>query len=497
MKNYDVLLIHPPPKIKPDYGKSSGFARSSFIFFPMGLLSIADYLEREGLSVRIINYPLEQYFNRNFSLENFLKNINFKVCGIDLHWILHISGAIETSKIIKKINPNAKVIFGGFTASYYHKEILEYYKSIDGVIKGEGEVPLSEYAKKVLKNDSLESVQNLSYRDSNRHIKTNPITYVAKSLDDLNFSNVSLMNNAQKYFEKSQKIMGIGFNVPIGRGCPFNCPCCGGGQRAQILLNGRKNVTLRNPEKVIEDLHRVLDKFKVSSIFFGHGTYPSCLKYWKKLFELIQKEKFDIGGDIEIWRLPFPKELWSIFEKTFNRRYTSVSISPRTTSEKVQQKVAKICDPTFKFPKVQIEQLIKNANLFQNTLRIWLTIGYPFQTRKDVLKDFMFAGKLLLKYTGSRHNPISIMSEPYYISPGSPAHLKPKDFKIKIKYNSFPEILHVFKKTKITMANRVINYNSKDFSSASIKVLNNVFFLSAAPLFLTCRSSNPKKNPKK
>jgi len=116
---------------------------------------------------------------------------------------------------------------------------------------------------------------------------------------------------------------------------------------------------------------------------------------------MIRREKFDISGDLEIWRLPFPKEMWELFYKTFTRRHSSISISPRTMSTKVHNKIAKICDPTFQFPKNQIQDLIKNANLFRINLRIWLTIGYPFQTRRDVLKDYLFTIKCLLKYGSS------------------------------------------------------------------------------------------------
>ena len=177
------------------------------------------------------------------------------------------------------------------------------------------------------KNQSLDSVPNLSYRDSSKQIKVNSLTYTAKTLDNLNFTNVSLLKNAKQYFECSRQMMGIEFNLPIGRGCPFNCPYCGGGQRAQEYISGRKEVVLRSPEKVVEDISNILNKFKISSVFFGHGTYPANLKYWKKLFGLIQKEKLDISGDLEIWRLPFPKEMWKVFYKTFSRRYSSISIS--------------------------------------------------------------------------------------------------------------------------------------------------------------------------
>ncbi len=496
MKSYDVIFIHPPRTLKTVHGKNTKFKRGEFIFIPMGVFAIADFLEKEGFGVKIINYPLERYLNHNWSLTDFLKKINYDVCGIDLHWIHNAHGAIKVARIVKDVNPNAKVVLGGFSASYYHSQILKNYKVIDGIIRGEGEIPLLKYVQKINQNQPLDSIPNLSYQDSSRHIKINSLSYTAKTLDDLNFTNVSLLKNAKQYFEQSRKIMGISYNLPIGRGCPFNCPFCGGGQRAQQNLAGRNKVILRSPEKVIEDISHIINKYKVTSIFFGHGTYPASLKYWKRLFGLIQKEKFDISGDLEIWRLPLPKEMWKIFYKTFTHKHSSISISPRTLSTKVHLKIAQICDPTFKFPKNQINDLIKNANLFQRALRIWLTIGFPFQTRLDVIRDFNFAIKCLFKYGKSNFKPITIMSEPYHIFPGSPAHESPETFGINLKYNSFLEVAEAFKKTKISFFYNVINYDKKHFSRTSIINANKLLFLSTAPMFLTTGSKQPKTRDK-
>ncbi|MFW9780739.1 MAG: cobalamin-dependent protein [Candidatus Heimdallarchaeota archaeon] len=490
MKHYDLIFIHPPRLLKPDYGRVVKFIRGAFIFIPMGVFAIGDKLKKEGFGVKIINYPLEQYLEKNWNLKTYLKSIDFDVCAIDLHWIHHSHGAIEVSKIVKNINPNAKIVLGGFSASYYHREILEYYPSIDGIVRGEGEIPLLKYVENINHN-SFDSVPNLSYRDSSKHIKKNPLSYVAKDLDDLEFTNVSLLKNAKKYLECSRKLMGISFNLPIGRGCPFNCPLCGGGQRAQQSYMGRESVILRSPEKIVNDIHKISSKYKIPSVFFGHGSYQSNLKYWKRLFGLIQKESFDLGGDLEIWRLPFPKEMWKIFYKTFIRRYSSISISPRTISPKVHQKVAKVCDPTFRFPENQINDLIKNANLFRMILRIWLTIGYPFQTRLDFVNDFKFAMKCLFKYGKSTAKPITIMNEPYFAFPGSPAFQFPEKFGIHFRYHSFPEIVYAFKQAKISSLNNVINYNTKYFSGMDIHRLNRLFFLSTAPMFLTTGSKKP------
>ncbi|MFX0031808.1 MAG: cobalamin-dependent protein [Promethearchaeota archaeon] len=490
MKSYDVIFIHPPRALKPNYGRIVKFVRGAFIFIPMGVFAIADKLEKEGFEVKIINYALEQYLDKNWDLKSYIKRINFDVCAIDLHWIHHSHGAIEIAKIVKDVNPNAKVVLGGFSASYYHSQILKHYNFIDAVIRGEGEIPLLKYVQS-LKNKTLDSVPNLTYRDSSNHIILNSVSYVAKKLDDLDFTNVTLLKSAKQYFECSRRLMGISFNLPVGRGCPFNCPLCAGGQRAQQNITGRRSVLLRTPEKVVNDIHNIISKYKIPSIFFGHGSYQNSLKYWKKLFILIQKENFDIGGDLEIWRLPFPKEMWKLFHKTFNKRWSSISISPRTISEKVHRKVVEVCDPTFRFPKNQINDLIKNANIFRTLLRIWLTIGYPFQTRLDLVKDFNFAMKCLFKYGKSNASPITIMNEPYYAFPGSPAAEDPEKFGIKIKYKSFPEVVQAFKQAKVSSLNNVINFDTKSFSGLDIHYLNRLFFVSTAPMFLTTGPKNP------
>jgi hypothetical protein len=496
LKTYDIILIHPPRTIKPEYGKNARFVRTSFIFIPMGVFAIADYLERNGFGVQIINYPLEQYLDRGWSLSDYLRTINFDVCGIDLHWLHNAHGATEVAKIVKNVNPNAKVVFGGFSATYYHDQILKYYYAIDGVIRGDAEIPLLKYVQNLKDTPSFDSIPNLSYRDSSKHIKVNPLSYTAKTLDDLNFTNLSLLKNAQHYFECSRRMMGISFNLPIGRGCPFNCPFCGGGQRAQKRSAGRTKVILRDPEKIVDDIKNIIDNYKIPSIFFGHGTYPASLKYWKKLLRIIRNEDFDIGGDLEIWRLPFPKEMWREFHKTFHRRYSSISISPRTMSATVQQKIANICDPTFSFPKNQINDLIRNANLFQRTLRIWLTIGFPFQTRLDAQRDFNFALKCMFKYGKSKFKPITLMSETYHIFPGSPVFESPETFRIKLKYNSFLEVTDFFRRSKMSFFYNAINYDTKAFSGASIKNANMLLFLSTALTSITTGSKLPERREK-
>jgi hypothetical protein len=459
----------------------------------MGMLAIADFCEREGLSTQIINVPMEQCFDPTWSLENFLRGIDFKICGIDLHWSLHSNGAMEVAKIVKKVNPNAKVILGGFTATYYYDEILKYYNAVDGVIRGEGEVPFLNYAQNVIRDRSVEAVPNLSYRASNQQIKINPVSYVAKTLDDLDFTNISLMHHGKEYLEQSRHIMAMPFNLAIARGCPYQCPLCGGGRESQLLLNKRQKVLFRSPERVIEDLSKIFDNYNPDGVYFGHGTYPSNLPYWKTLFKLIRKEKFDMCADLEIWRCPFPKEMWYEFYKTFRRKNSSISICPRTLSTRVQQKVAQVCDPTFQFPPNQIKDLIKNANLFRMVLRIWLTIGFPFQTLSDLIYDYLYTIKLSFQHGSSHFRPITIMTDMVYVSPASPAFEHPERYDLKLTFKTFRQAVDLYRRTKFSIGgwNTVTNYRTNQFSSPAIRMWNLLFLITEIPMFLSSFPRDP------
>ncbi|MHA1231604.1 MAG: hypothetical protein ACTSPQ_13240, partial [Candidatus Helarchaeota archaeon] len=80
MKYFDIIFIHPPRNF--EYFNRNIKVRSSYFMMPMGLFGLADLLDRNGFSVKIINYTLEKIIDENFSLLKHLKNLNFKIIGV-------------------------------------------------------------------------------------------------------------------------------------------------------------------------------------------------------------------------------------------------------------------------------------------------------------------------------------------------------------------------------------------------------------------------------
>ena len=99
MSQIDLLLLHPPSvydfrQMSIMYGPVSDLIPSSPVFemYPLGFLTIANYLESRGLKVRIVNLALRMMNDAYFDVPEFLSKVNPKAIGIDFHWLPHAHG---------------------------------------------------------------------------------------------------------------------------------------------------------------------------------------------------------------------------------------------------------------------------------------------------------------------------------------------------------------------------------------------------------------------
>ena len=125
MPQTDLILLHPPSiydfrQKTILYGPISDLIPPSPIFemYPIGFTSIAEYLERAGYRVRIINLAVRMLSSPKIDAEKLIKSLSSPVFGIDLHWLLHAHGAIEIARIVKRHHPGARLVLGGLSASY-------------------------------------------------------------------------------------------------------------------------------------------------------------------------------------------------------------------------------------------------------------------------------------------------------------------------------------------------------------------------------------------
>ncbi len=147
MPQADFILLHPPSvydfrRKAILYGPVSDLIPSSPVFemYPLGFLTITNYLEERDITVRVINLALRMMNDRRFDVTKFISRLRPKAFGIDLHWLPHAHGALEIATIVKSSHPEIPVICGGLSASYFHEELIDY-PQIDFVIRGDAVEP--------------------------------------------------------------------------------------------------------------------------------------------------------------------------------------------------------------------------------------------------------------------------------------------------------------------------------------------------------------------
>jgi radical SAM superfamily enzyme YgiQ (UPF0313 family) len=153
--------------------------------YPIGMVSIGAYLERNGIHTRIINIANRMLKDRKFNAEDFISKLSAKAFGIDLHWLPHAHGSLELASIVKKYHPSTPLIMGGLSSTYFHKELIAY-PHVDFIVRGDStETPMLQLMKSITSGKAFDVIPNLSWKDKSGVAHHNPLSFVPESLDVL------------------------------------------------------------------------------------------------------------------------------------------------------------------------------------------------------------------------------------------------------------------------------------------------------------------------
>jgi radical SAM superfamily enzyme YgiQ (UPF0313 family) len=453
----------------------TGVDQLAYLVLPVGTTALANLLDKEGYGARIIHTGVEESYDRNFSIESLLKKYDPSVVGLDLHWYVHSYDVIKIAEIVKQ-SSNALVVLGGFTASFFAEEILTRFDSIDAVIRGDAETPLLELVKYKCKNHSnenFEKIPNLMYRQENA-LKQSTRRYIAdeSDLNQLNFSNFSLLENFDKYMQLSLSVELGHSNLNrlaypcLGRGCSMNCVYCGGGKDAQQLLTGLDAPIFLSKEKVIEQLV-TFEEMKISSIYIGFDPDPEKRDYHKELFAMIRKEKIDIGCQFESWDIS-GKDFLKDFRRTFNPLYSSIIHSIQSGSEKVRN-----LNTGYSYSNKELFRWLSNAKEELIPIELAFSSGLSGETENHFDDTIKVAKKIVEQYP----MVLDMYCIPSSLEPCSPQFLNPEKYGLTLKFTKFLDYYDFFKRISVGLPpSSILGYETNLLSEAQILKLSKRFY---------------------
>ena len=210
-------------------------------------------------------------------IKNSIQHYNPSVIGISAKTQNFVSASM-VARIAKEINPEIKIIVGGVHPTMNGSKVLDC-KDIDFLSIGEGENTIVELLNALEKNEDLNSVKGIIFKENGKIIKTKPQSYV-ENLDSLDFP-LSNVPQVLKDFDKYPK-EAFGY-IFASRGCPYACTFC------ESKSMWTRKVRYRTPENVVAELKKLYE-FGVRKVNFDDDTFGISKKNIKQINDLMHKE---------------------------------------------------------------------------------------------------------------------------------------------------------------------------------------------------------------
>jgi len=222
---------------------------------PLGLLSIAAWLDREGHEVFIHDClgpgaPKDNAAHAQAILARRPELVGFSATTSGFLDGCDLAGRIKAAR------PQIQTVFGGVHISSLGAVLLQDFAPIDFLCQGEGEVTLAELAS----GKAPGSIEGLIWRDGDRAVANRPRAVLA-DLDTLPFPAYEKLKGFPKGYNLPlfSYIRTPGATMVTSRGCTFQCSYC---DRSVFKRTYRFN----SPEYIYEHMRYLRKSFGVRHI---------------------------------------------------------------------------------------------------------------------------------------------------------------------------------------------------------------------------------------
>jgi B12-binding domain/radical SAM domain protein len=451
----DLILLHAPSvydfrKEAILYGPVSDMVPSSPVFemYPIGFTTMSEYLERHGMRTRIVNLAVLMLQDPAFDVERCLKSLDAAAFGIDLHWMPHAHGSVEVAKLVKRIHPYRPVIFGGFSATYFHRELIAY-PEVDFILRGDSTEPpllqLMEYIRSGGKIhpspatpdfQTLEKIPNLVWKDRETTAHINPISHVPGDLNDVSIDYVGVMRSVLRY----RDLMGAlpfrnWLRYPVSaaisvHGCRYNCVTCGGSACSFRSHFNRQEPAYPSPEKLANDIWKI-GQFNHAPVMVLGDIRMSGDDYAERFLAALAGYKKPLMFEFFV---PPPPTFYKRMAAALS--HFTIEISMESHDERVRRAFGRV------YTNQEMEMSI-SAALDSGCSRfdLFYMIGIKEQTQQSVMDTVEYTRQLLSRQGGGNEKRINPFISPMapFLDPGSQAFEQPEKHGFHLFYRTLEE----------------------------------------------------------
>lgn len=399
-----ILLLRPPFY----YAEGS---RGAAMDIPLGLLSIAAVLEREGYPVAVFDARVqgkdaitprregEGYVigARWEDLEAAVRSFSPHIVGINCPFTSQYRAAVEAARRVKLIDRDVLTVVGGPHATVMAESFFDGIDDVDVVVRGEGETTLREVAEWYRGQRRLEDTAGITWREGSRLLSTEPRAFI-QHLDELPFPAYHLVD-LERYFALKKKappdVTRPRFNYEgsersisaiTSRGCPFECVFC------SIHPHMGKRWRAHSPRYILDHLSLLAAKYGVRHVHFEDDNLTLAPGRFKEILDGMRERALHMT-----WDTPNGVRADTLDENLLTKCRDTGCVYLIMGVESGDQSVL---DHVIG-KRLRLEKVVEVARLAEKVgidMRAFYVIGFPGENPEQMRKTMEFALSLQRKY---------------------------------------------------------------------------------------------------
>jgi B12-binding domain/radical SAM domain protein len=408
-----------------------------FEMYPVGFTTIAEHLLSLGFETQVVNLAVNMLASPAYDAERAIRKLRPRLAfGVDLHWLPHAQGAVEVARLVKKHHPQTPVLVGGWAATYFHRELIEY-DCFDFVFRGDStEVPVGMLLRALAGGDvspaRLAEIPNLTWKDAQGAAHVNELTNAPNTLERWG-------NNYLNMFKMSLKFGSIAAQIPFHdwwtypitavmtcRGCTQHCAICGGAGPAVRGYAARRRTAFRPPELIVRDVAR-LARHTSGPIFIIGDLNQAGGEYARIVLDGLRRHRVRNNLILEL----FDGAPAEFFRRVADAApHFNFEMSPETHDEEIRRRGGKRYGNRELLDAIGYA-LKRGAEKFD----LYFMVGLTGQTPSSAMDTVEWAGELMARFDKRLALFISPLAP--FLDPGSLAYENPEKFGYKILFKDF------------------------------------------------------------
>jgi clorobiocin/coumermycin A biosynthesis protein CloN6/CouN6 len=397
----DLLLLHAPAffdfrergDVYFPYLSTSGDVPITplYEYFPVGFKTLQRYLGARGHDVKLLNLASALLKYPTLDLERVFVDLQVRLVGIDLHWMIHCHGSLEVARLLKRVRPDIPIVFGGISSTYYADELVRY-PFVDMVMRGyDTHEPMATLMAALKTTRDLRAIPNLLWKDPGGTVYDNGYLHKPAGFScGIDWSSIPR--------EQVQGLPILELLSTQNAGCRFNCGWCGGSRDAFARIHGQTGLLPQKSASEIDFELSTAKSFASQYHFYAVGSYNESEERLLHFLEQVGETKFKSVSYEQFLLTPEP--ILRAMAKANPR--TSITLSP----ESHDMRVARLAGRGAYTPEA-MEAWIERAldcGIFE--IDLWYFIGMPEQDAASVWATVEYCRHLLRKFKGKRVVPM-------------------------------------------------------------------------------------------